>query len=517
MGKKAYHICGTDEHGTPILARAIKEGKTPRDIVDFYHEIIKRSLERTLIHFDIFSRTTKIHHYELTHQFYERAKKEGYIYYKDVPILYCENDKMALPDRLVMGTCPYCGATGQYGDHCEVCGRTYNAFQLKDPRCAICGHRPVVRHSKHAFFALSRLSDNLKKWIEKEVRLTRGVKEHVLHWIKEGLQDWDITRDIHWGVPVPDLSGQVFYVWWDAPIGYVSFTKELFDGIGEDWKAAWINGNGYIIHFIGKDIIYHHVLFWPAMLMVNGFTLPKEIRVRGFATLEGQKMSKSRGLYIGLEEFLEIWSPEYLRFYWSSTTSESLDDGDFSLREFQEKINKMLIGEVGNFIHRVLTLIVKGQIRDGNLFTDIISYAEEKISQYEDRMVNNQFDAGLELVIEIARTGNKLLSEKEPWKNLKSIEAANTLFTAYALVLSLSVLIDPFLPFSAKNLRTLLRVPVDANQIYPNLKNVITNEEFISSSINEILRHSEKVKPLFPKVRDSDIKRVKSKLKLEGD
>lgn len=512
-GDKAFHVCGTDEHGTPILVSAIKSKKNPKEVVDFYHNEIKRELEHALIHFDIFSRTTKKIHYNIVQDFYSTARKEGYIYYKEVPILYCERDKLALPDRLVKGTCPYCGAPDQYGDHCEVCGRTYNAFQLKNPRCAVCGSRPVVRYSKHAFFELSKLSDRLEKWVKNEVKLTKGVKEHVLYWIREGLQDWDITRDINWGVPVPDLSDQVFYVWWDAPIGYVSFTKELFDCLGLDWRDVWIDDDGYIIHYIGKDIIYHHVLFWPAMLMVNGFSLPNEIRVRGFATLEGQKMSKSRGHVIDLEEFIRVWSPEYLRFYWGITTSESLDDGDFSLKEFQVKINKVLIGEIGNFINRVLKLIVRGNISKGKLEKGYIADLIKLKILYEKYMNENKFDEALSTLINIASVGNKLLSDREPWKNLGSEMSRNTLFTSHAIVIMISILMDPYFPKSSAKLREVIGITSNTSELYLNLNRIIQDEEFISSSLSRILKQKTRIKPLFAKVSDSDINKLRSKLR----
>ncbi len=510
-GFDAYHVCGTDEHGTPILARAIEEKKTPKEIVDYYYQIIKRSLEKTHIHFDIFSRTTKPHHYKMTQKFYERAKKAGYIYMKEIPILYCEVDRIALPDRLVKGNCPYCGAPNQYGDHCEVCGRTYSAFQLKNPRCSICNNQPVIKYSKHAFFALSEFSERLEKWVKEEVKLTRGVREHVLHWIREKLQDWDITRDISWGVPVPDIPNQVFYVWWDAPIGYVSFTKELFGEIGKDWERIWIDGEGRIVHFIGKDIIYHHVLFWPAMLMANEFALPNEIRVRGFATLEGQKMSKSRGIYIGLEEFMDYWPAEYLRFYWALTTPESLDDGDFSLREYQEKINKTLIGEVGNFVHRVLTLIKRGNIQSGSVDKGLQNKVLNLVKDYETKMLDNKFDAAIEVMLEIARIGNRTLSITEPWKNLSSETSRKVLVTLFNFTRLLSVLLTPILPESSKKMRKMLGIVEDAKTAYEFILNTLDTDATISI-IRKFLTQTKKIEPLFKKIAKEDIEKIRLKL-----
>ncbi len=512
-GYKAYHVSGTDEHGTPILARALREKRNPREIVDYYHEVIKRAFERAGVHFDIFSRTTKPHHYELTLKFFEKAKKAGYIYKKEIKILYCEHDKLALPDRLVIGTCPYCGAPNQYGDYCEVCGRTYTPLQLKNPRCAICGNPPVIKTSTHYFFALSEFSDRLERWIKEKVKLTKGVKEQVLHWIKSGLQDWDITRNIPWGVPVPDLPDQVFYVWWDAPIGYISFTKELFDSIGEDWEAVWVRGEGYIIHFIGKDIIYHHVLFWPAMLMAVDFALPNEIRVRGFATLEKEKMSKSRGHYIGLEEFLDIWPADYLRFYWAITTSESLTDGDFSLYEYSERINKSLIGEFGNLVHRVLTLIKRGNITDGDIIKSYIENAEKLFVEYDELMISNQFDQGLEKSLEISRLGNKLLSEKEPWRKLESKEAADTLITALGISAIAAVSLEPYIPYSIEKFKEYVGLKVSSTEFRKTIEKIFEDGTDVLISMAKNVISQKEIRPIFAKVTNKQIESVRKTLK----
>ena len=509
-GIRAYHVCGTDEHGTPILARALREKKSPKEITDYYHSLILHALNGALIHFDIFSRTTISNHEKLTQWFYAEAKKAGYIYKKEVKILYCEVDKIALPDRLVKGTCPFCGAPDQYGDYCEVCGRTYNAFQLKDPKCSICGATPVVKYSKHAFFNLSAFTDKLSKWVKEKLKLTKGAREHVLHWIKDGLRDWDITRDISWGVPVPDIPDQVFYVWWDAPIGYITFTSELFNKIGERWEDIWIDGTGKITHFIGKDIIYHHVLFWPAMLMSVGFTLPDEIRVRGFATLEGKKMSKSRGLYISLEEFINMWPAEYLRFYWSSSTTESLNDGDFSLREFEERINKLLIGVLGNFINRVLILIRKGKISRGVIDQNILSRILNLKKTFLEKVEDNQLDIGIKVILEMADIGNKYLSQNEPWKDLKSTKASDTLVTTFAIVYTILPLLAPYLPESTIKLSKMLGL--DEYQVGTFL-DITPSEEIIADKIT-LFREKGFTKPLFQKISKQDMDNLRKKLGL---
>lgn len=506
---KAFSVCGTDEHGTPILVRAIREKKSPQEVVDYYYKVIRKSLEKTGIKFDIFSRTTKRDHYEMTQQIYLRIKKEGYTYRKNVKVFYCKHDRMELPDRLIKGTCPFCGAEDQYGDGCEKCGRTYTPFQLKSPRCAICGRPPEIRERQHIFFSLSEFSEKLRKWVSSEVKLTKGVREHVLKWIEEGLNDWDISRNISWGVPIPDESEQVFYVWFDAPIGYISFTRELFESIGEDWENVWIDGKGYIIHFIGKDIIYHHVLFWPAMLMAAGFALPNEIRVRGFATLEGKKMSKTRGWYIGLEDFISIWNPDYLRFYWAYSTSESLDDGDFNFREFSEKINKILIGEVGNFLHRILVLINRGKITEINLQPEILNEAERYLKHYQNEMINNQLDVGLKIAIEMAGLGNKLLSEKEPWKDLEDPTNRTLVVTLLPIALQAIKMLEPFTPSTIKDFLT-NKIGIQIDRL-----DLLSDKDYTRSILEKLLKSITslgKIKPIFKKVKEEELDEAKKML-----
>ncbi len=508
-GYTAFYVCGSDCHGTPILVRAIQEQKKPEEIVEYYHNIIKQQLEDSLIHFDIYSKTFNPNHYKMTQEFYERIRKNGYTYKEKVQSLYCPNCKMVLPDRLVRGTCPYCGAENQYGDYCEVCGRTYTPLQLRNPRCGICGNTDLeIKELNHVFFRLSELLNPVKKWLE-SAKVTEGAKKYALNWIKEGLRDWDISRSINWGVPIPGEKNLVFYVWFDAPIGYITFTKELFESLGKDWRKIWIEGEGYIVHFIGKDIIYHHLIFWPGMLIAAEFALPNEIRVRGFATLEGKKMSKSRRWYILLDEFFSFFDPEYLRWYWTTTTSESLSDGDFSFRTLEEKVNNVLIATIGNFIHRILSLIKRGNIRNGTLIANAISKAQAIINDTLQLYHTNQFDKAAEKIITLAGFGNELLGKTEPWRNLSTKTAHDVLFTCFAFILALNMLIDPILPRSARRLSEILQL-----EQKPHLSDI--DKVFDSSYIKVILEQFvEQGKPfiLFRKISRQRIQELLTLLK----
>ena len=369
---------------------------------------------------------------------------------------YCEKDLKFLPDRYVIGKCPYCGAEDQYSDLCEKCGRIPE--KILDPRCAICGMPPVKKKSNHYFFKLSNFEDVLEKWLKENKLLQQDVKKYVLNWIVEGLQDWDITRDISWGVNIPitgnEKKDKVFYGWFDNHLCYISSLIEL---LGDVNKAKEIWNSSKIYHFIGKDIVYHHYLFLPAirMGMNEEYKLPDLIPTRGHLMLQNNKISKSRNWYIGLREFVNLFQADYLRFYIASICSYSQDDINFDWNDFEKKINNELIANIGNFVNRTLTFIKKyfrNVIPNPNEYdeADRKSLAEiENIGNTVGGFIlGNQIDKALKNILSFSSRFNQYFQKKEPWKNPE--QSAATLFISINAVRSLSILLAPFIPFSVE-------------------------------------------------------------------
>ncbi|MCX6774433.1 MAG: methionine--tRNA ligase, partial [Candidatus Micrarchaeota archaeon] len=307
IGNDALYICATDEHGTPIEVNAGKEGKTPAEFVKYYHDRDKKEFADLGFSFDIFYHTESKENIEITQDIFNRNMANGYIEKKPVKQFFCEKDQMYLPDRYIKGTCPFCDEKDQYGDQCEKCGRTFGSQDLKDPYCATCRSKPVMKTTDHYFFKLSKFKDMLRNYLDGNDHLQKEVKAYISTWVNE-LIDWDISRNLKWGVPIPNEKDMVFYVWFDAPIGYISSTKALTP----DWEKYWKGKDTRVIHFIGKDIIYHHYLFWPAMRSgtKDNYSLPYSIPTRGHLTLEGKKFSKSRGWFITLVEYLAVFPPD---------------------------------------------------------------------------------------------------------------------------------------------------------------------------------------------------------------
>lgn len=461
-GNETLYICATDEHGTPIVFNAEKEGKTPKDLVDYYHNKDKMEFEALGFSMDIFYRTSSRENMEMTQHFFSRLKEKNYIYKKSVEQYYCPKENRFLPDRYVKGTCPYCGAEDQYSDQCESCGRSLKPGEIQEPKCAVCGTQPEIRKTEHYFFALAKLSKNLEEWIKNNPEFQEEVKNFVLNWIKEGLRDWDITRNLEWGVPVPGERGLVFYVWFDAPIGYVSSTLALT----KKWHEFWKNKNTRVIHFIGKDITYHHYLFWPAMLMGvdENFNLPDAIPVRGYLNLEEKKFSKSRGWYITLEDYLKIFHPDFLRYYETAITPHAPTDASFSLEEFKERVNNELVANLANLAFRVLILIDKklnGKIErmeldeDGKALIGEIVEESEKIDALFEKY---EYKSALEKTMHLSSQINKYISEREPWKESDAEKIKCTLYTAINALFYVSILSEPFVPFTSRKFWKMLRV-----------------------------------------------------------
>ncbi len=498
-GEDVLYVCATDEHGTPIVVSAEKAGKSPKEFVDYYHDYDERMFKALGMSFDIFHRTSSKENIKLTQHFYTRMKENGYIYEKEVKQLYCEVCKRGLPDRLVKGTCSYCGAEDQYGDYCEKCGHVLSPETLKNPRCSVCGSKPVLKDVPHAFFKLSAFEDKLKDYIDSNPHFQKEVKNFVSEWIKSGLVDWDITRNLSWGVPVPDHPDLVFYVWFDAPIGYISSTQALTD----KWEDYWKSKDTKIIHFIGKDIVYHHYLFWPAMLMAtgDGYTLPSYMPVRGYLNLEGDKFSKSRGWFVSVEEFLEKFPADYLRYYVTALTPYSLVDADFYWKDFMAKVNNELVANVGNFIYRTLSLIKRSfnsKVPEIDPDPIVLDWVREYSKEIDALMMEFKFKLALNKIMELSSKFNSYLSENEPWKK-EGEEKERILKSALVGVHALSVLLYPFIPQSMARLRSMLKLEGS-----PSLVEL--------EKLPSIVELAD-VKPLFPKVDPKVIEEMEVRLR----
>jgi methionyl-tRNA synthetase len=476
-GHDVIHAGATDDFGTPILIEAEREGKTPEELVEYWNQTDRKCYDDLGISFDIFGKTSSEENIALTQHFFKTLYERGYIFRKTIVQPYCENDKKFLPDRYVKGTCPRCGAVDQYSDSCEECGRTFQPGEILNPHCAICGREPVDKESEHYFFRLSQFSEPLKKWLEDNKNLQPEVKNYVLSWIREGLLDWDITRDIGWGVPIPlrEAEGKVLYNWFDNHLGYISTTQKYFAEKGIDGKEAW--NSSKIYHFIGKDIVYHHYLFLPAMRVGQGeYKLPEYIPTRGFLLLEKQKLSKSRGWYVGVRDFLDKFPADYLRYYLAAITPYAQVDVNLDWDDFQKRINNELIANIGNFVHRTLTFIWvrhKGIVPHPETYDSLDNEFLGKIrnvaGNVAEEIERNELSKALRKIVEFSAFCNQYFQRKEPWVGAEG--ATTALYLCANAVHSLAVLLEPYTPFSAEKLWSQL-----------NLQGSVHKQEWSSAS-----------------------------------
>ncbi|MGA9152263.1 MAG: methionine--tRNA ligase [Candidatus Nitrosopolaris sp.] len=456
-GRKIYHISASDDFGTPVLINAEREKKTPGDYVAFWNKRDYDDFRILGISFDAFYSTSSKENCEFVQYVFKRLFKNGHIYDRNVIQFYCQFDKKFLPDRYVLGKCPYCGAEDQYSDLCERCGRVPD--EILNPRCGICGNKPIKKQSKHYFFNLSSFSNLLKTWLNTNNNLQSDVKNYVINWINEGLRDWDITRDLSWGIPVPlpEAKGKVFYGWFDNHLCYISTMISYLQQSGMDGKTFW--NSSEIYHFIGKDIVYHHYLLLPAIRLGLDaeYKLPDYIPTRGHLLLHNQKISKSRKRYIGLRDFTTTFVPDYLRFYLASITPYSQTDINFDWDVFFEKINNELIANIGNFINRALSLTHKafsGRVPDPAEYDsdDNISLGEIGAIAREVGCLLSQLeiDKSLKRILRFSTHFNQYFQIKQPWAHRQT--ANTTLFIAVNAVRSMAIMLEPFIPFSCEKI-----------------------------------------------------------------
>ena len=507
-GVEAYYVCASDDFGTPILIQSEKEGKTPTDYVAHWNKRDYDDFTAFNIGFDYFYKTSSSENVSFVQDVFKKLNDAGHIYEQEIIQFYCNNDKKFLPDRYVKGICPYCKAEDQYSDLCESCGRVPE--EISDPKCSLCGQSPTKEKTNHYFFRLTNFSDQLSDWLEKNNNLQKDVKKYVQNWIKSGLIDWDITRDISWGVPVPmdNVKEKVFYGWFDNHLAYISTAIKFLNDKGIDGKEFWNSADIY--HFIGKDIVYHHYLFLPAMrLGINSeYKLPDYIPTRGHLTLQAKKISKSRNWYIGLREFLQYYPADYLRFYLVSINPYSQDDLNFDWDDFTTRINSELIGNLGNLVNRALGFTKKafdGKIPEPEKFDDKDLEAEIKIKSLSkdvgELMEQNHLDRALKKIMEFSSFFNQYFQHKEPWK--KGPGMASCVFLSVNATRSLAIAIYPFLPESAQKIWSQL-----------GLEGKIT--EFSWDDMSELGISSGHTlgesSPLFVKVEESDIELRKKQL-----
>ncbi len=489
--RDVIYVCGSDEHGAAITMQAMKEGTTPKEIVDKYHEIMKRNFHDLGISFDIYHRTTAPLHHETAQEFFTSLNDKGDLEQKETEQFYDEEAKTFLADRYIVGTCPVCGYNNAFGDQCEKCGSSLSPELLINPRSTLSGNAPVKKTTLHWYLPLNKHEAFLREWILEEHKddWKTNVLGQCKSWLDAGLQPRAVTRDLDWGiqVPLPGAKEKVLYVWFDAPIGYISATKQWAIENGKDWKPYWNDKDTKLVHFVGKDNIVFHCIIFPVMLKLHGNVLPSNVPANEFMNLEGDKMSTSRGWSIEMEEYINDWikkenggesMADVLRYY-LTTISPETKDSEFTWKGFQEANNSELANILGNFVNRAFVLmhkLCKGKVpplhadvfddADRNMFAEI----ENTKSKIENLIEQYKFREALFEVIDLARKGNRYMQDKQPWIVARQItddgqpttEAQklinNCLHICLQLTANLAILINPFLPFTARKLCYMMKV-----------------------------------------------------------
>ena len=512
MGNDVVYICGSDEHGVPITIKAKKENKTPQEIVDRYHQNIKKSFSEFGISFDNYSRTSAKIHHDTASEFFLKLLENNSFEELTSEQFYDEEEEQFLPDRFLIGTCPKCGFEESYGDQCEKCGTSHNPRDLINPRSSITGNKPSLRTTKHWYLKLDKFQGFLEKWILED---NKGVWKSNVYgqcksWLDDGLKPRAVTRDLDWGVPVPvkDSNGKVLYVWFDAPIGYISSTKEWAIDNKQNWEKYWKDDNTELIHFIGKDNIVFHCIIFPAMLKAHGdFIIPKNVPANEFLNLEGSKISTSKNWAVWLPEFLNDFpgKQDVLRYVLTINAPENKDN-DFTWKDFQNRNNGELVAILGNFINRVVVLTKKyyeSYIPANNELFDedknVLDLVNQSINKVEESLSNFKFRDACSEFMNIARIGNKYLADEEPWKIIKeNPERVKTvIFISLHISSVLAIVSEPFIPFTSKKIKNILNFKDEINWTWEGLK----KKDFL---INENHKINEP-ELLFNRIEDSEI------------
>ena len=507
-------ICGSDEHGVAISIKAKQEGSSVKSIIDKYHNLIKDTFEEFGISFDNYSRTSNAIHHETSKQFFRKLDQDNCFEIKTTQQLYDENEKQFLADRFIEGECPKCGFEKAYGDQCENCGASLSPDDLINPKSKLSGSKPVLKETKHWYLPLGNYEDFLNKWIieGKKGIWKPNVYGQVKSWIDQGLESRAISRDLDWGIPIPrdDAKGKVMYVWFDAPIGYISSTKEWANRESKNWEDYWKKSDTKLIHFIGKDNIVFHCIIFPSILKAHGeFILPENVPANEFLNLEGRKISTSNNWAIWLHEYLNDFKDmqDSLRYTLTVNSPESKDN-DFTWKDFQSRNNNELVAILGNYINRVFILtekyfnnvVPKYEKIDSNQIIKIYDY----VSLISSSLDKFKFRDAVNHLIDLARTGNKYLADKEPWKlykenNIKEVE--QILYISIETCALISILSEPFIPNSAKKIRDILDI---------NLVNWT-----MLKSATKIIQPGHKIKKsdlIFRKIEDDEIENQLRKL-----
>lgn len=511
MGEEVLFIGGSDEHGVPVTIRAKKEGCTPQDVVDRYHNIIKKSFEEFGTSFDIYSRTTSNIHQKTASDFFLKLYNEGKFIEQTSKQYYDEQEQTFLADRYITGTCPICGNKHAYGDQCESCGSSLNATDLINPKSALSGNVPVLKETKHWFLPLNDYESFLKEWIlENHKEWKTNVYGQCKSWLDNGLQPRAVTRDLDWGIKVPlkDAEGKVLYVWFDAPIGYISNTIE-YDK--DNWEKWWKQKDTKLVHFIGKDNIVFHCIVFPSMLKAAGdYILPENVPANEFLNLEGDKISTSRNWAVWLNEYLEDFpnKQDVLKYVLCANAPETKDN-DFTWKDFQTRNNSELVAILGNFVNRTIVLTHKyfnGKVPAKNELNELDKQTIEEIKLYPEKIgtliENYKFRDALFEMMNLARLGNKYLTENEPWKTFKTdIKRTETVLNiSLQICANLAILMEPFVQFSAKKLQQML-----------NLNSL----KWFEAGNCELLKVGQEIQPaelLFERIEDADIQKQLDKL-----